>query len=82
MNHTEKTTALRHCRPDSEWQFLNDKFIWLDKNATEPTKAELEIAYKEALIAEKSAKIKLEQDKAILLVKLGISDDEAKLLLS
>jgi hypothetical protein len=82
MNHTQMTTALRHCRPDSEWQFLNDEFIWLDKNATQPTEAELDVAYKEALIAAKSAKTKLDQDKAALLAKLGITDDEAKLLLS
>jgi hypothetical protein len=82
MNHTQMTTALRHCRPDSEWQFLNDEFIWLDKNATQQTEAELDVAYKEALIAAKSAKTKLDQDKAALLAKLGITDDEAKLLLS
>ncbi len=82
MNHTEKTIALRHCRPDSEWQFLNDDFIWLDKNATEPTAKELEIAYKEALIAKESEKVALAENKASLLAKLGITEDEAKLLLS
>jgi hypothetical protein len=82
MNHTELTTALRHCRPNTEWQFLNDEFIWLDKNALQPTEAELELAYKDALIAAKSAKTKLEHDKAALLEKLGITADEAALLLS
>jgi len=81
MNYTEKTIALRHCRPDSEWQFLNDEFIWLDTNTPEPTEAELKIAYKDALIAAKSAKTKLEQDRIALLAKLGITEDEARLLL-
>lgn len=82
MNHTEMTIALRHCRPNTEWQFLNDEFIWLDQNSTQPSADELEIAYKEALIAAKSAKTKLDQDKAALLEKLGITADEAALLLS
>ena len=50
----------------------------------EPTKDELEkIKIREAEFAEKIAnEIKVKQEKAALLAKLGITEEEAKLLLS
>jgi hypothetical protein len=81
MNEKEIKQALHFCRPNSEWQFLNGEFLWLDKTQIEPTSDELKIAYEESLIAKESEKITLAENKAALLAKLGITEEEAALLL-
>ena len=68
----------------SEWSISNenyDELVWLS-NTAKPTKSELDGKWQAAQDLTKS---KIEQavtDKAALLAKLGITADEAKLLLS
>jgi hypothetical protein len=81
MNEKEIKEALHFCRPNAEWQFLNGEFIWLDKTQIQPTSDELKIAYEESVIAKESEKIALAEKRATLLAKLGITEDEARLLL-
>jgi hypothetical protein len=71
--------AITHIRPGAEFSTENnERVIWLDAKQSEPTKAEIENAFiaLEKLEADKKAA------KAALLEKLGITENEAKLLLS
>jgi len=82
MTQDEKVKAIFHIRPLSEFVLREMELEWLDSNQTEPTEAEIEagwIAYQAAQIAEAEAKA---TQKAALLDRLGITEDEAKLLLA
>jgi hypothetical protein len=69
---------------DSQWVLNGDDYdglVWLSKD-TKPTKAQLESHWESVLsevIAEQSAKL---AKKAELLAKLGITEEDAKLLFS
>jgi hypothetical protein len=80
MTHEQITKALLSLAPNAEWTLIGDDFeslVWLSAG-NPPTLAEIEseIASLPAKEAAKSA------EKAALLAKLGITADEAKLLLS
>ena len=84
MTHDEIKQALKNLNPHAEWSLSGEDYadiVWLSKDA-KPTLAELEAEI--ALLPQKQkAKMdKAEADKAALLNKLGITADEAKLLLS
>ena len=82
MKHTEMVKAIQFIRPNAEFVLNDDKLEWLDENQTQPTEAEIEagwVAYQAAQEAEAEAKA---QAKAELLERLGITADEAKLLLA
>ena len=82
MEHSDKSNAISTIRPNAIWTLYGDELTWLDENQTEPTEAEIEaglIAYEAAKQAEAQAKA---QAKAELLERLGITADEAKLLLA
>ena len=81
MEHYDKVNAIKFIRPNSEFKLSGDELDWLDENQTEPTKKEIEtglIEYKKAIKAE--ADLKSAQRQAIL-DKLGLTADEAQLLL-
>jgi len=69
----EKT--LLHIRPGAEWALSNGVITWLDNKQVQPTKEEIEQGF------EKYTKDVTEKRNA-LLEKLGITEEEAKLLLS
>ena len=82
MQDYQKVKAIQHIRPDSEFVLTEGILTWLDKKQTEPTDAEIEagwVAYQAAQLAEAEAKA---AQKAALLDRLGITEDEAKLLLA
>ena len=82
MNHEQLWNVLLLIRPNSEFTLVGDELEWLDQNQAEPTESEIEagwIAYQTQLEAEAEAKA---QAKADLLARLGITADEARLLLS
>lgn len=82
MNHRDKVNAILFIRPKSEFQLDGDELTWLDENQTKPTEAEIKagwVAYQAAQEAEAAAKA---TQKEALLERLGITEDEAKLLLS
>jgi hypothetical protein len=82
MKHDDKLNAIQFIRPDAEFLLNGDEIQWLDKKQIEPTDAEIEaglVGYQAKVQADK---LKAETDKAALLAKLGITADEAKLLLS
>ena len=82
MKHSEIVKAIQFIRPDAEFSLSGEQLTWLDKKQTQPTDAEIEsgfIAYQTALKSE--AKTKADA-KAALLNRLGITAEEAVLLLS
>jgi hypothetical protein len=84
MTHIEITKALNSLKAGAEWTLIGDDYadlIWLSSGKP-PTLAEIkaEIA---ALPARESAALATQElQKRELLTKLGITADEAKLLLS
>jgi hypothetical protein len=79
MTHEQITKAIQSLKPNAEWTLTGDDYanlIWLSTGKA-PTLAEIE-AEIAALPAKEAAKIAA---KANLLAKLGITADEAKLLL-
>lgn len=82
MNHNDKASAIIFIRPNAEFTLSGDDLIWLDAKQTQPTDKEIEdglVAYQATQKSEVEAKA---QAKADLLAKLGITEDEARLLLS
>ncbi len=84
MTHKEITIALNNLCPEADWTLSGDDYsdlIW-NSDSTPPTFAQIEKEI--AAIPTKQAKAKAEAEaaKAALLAKLGITAEEAVLLLS
>jgi hypothetical protein len=82
MEHSNKMKAIKYIRPNAEFILNDNELTWLDQNQTEPTEAEIEagwVAYQAAQQAEVEAQAVA---KAALLAQLGITEEQAKLLLS
>ena len=82
MEHIDKVNAIKFIRPNAEFKLSDNELDWLDKEQTEPTEKEIEIGlieYKKSLKAEAEANATAKSD---LLAKLGITAEEATLLLS
>jgi hypothetical protein len=81
MKHSEISETLQFIRPNAEWSLSGDKLTWLNENQTQPTEAEIKagwVIYK----ADQESKAQTNAlAKSALLDKLGITEDEAKLLL-
>lgn len=81
MTHQDKVNAIWFIRPSAKFVLRGDELEWLDENQTEPTEAEIKagwIAYQAAQKTE--AATKATQRQAIL-DRLGLTEDEARLLL-
>lgn len=77
----ELNDAIKFLRPGANFSFQDEDLstlLWLDDNSTAPTIEEIE----EAKISLKLAANKKESERLALLAKLGITEEEAKLLLS
>lgn len=82
MEHKEKTLAIQFIRPNSIFTLRGNDLDWLDETQTKPTEAEIEagwVAYQTAQITQ--AETKATQRQAIL-DRLGLTSEEARLLLS
>ena len=82
MKHIDKVKAIQFIRPNAEFVLTGDELTWLDQAQTQPTEEEIKagyISYEAAQEAEAEAKA---TQKAALLNRLGITEDEAKLLLA
>lgn len=81
MNHKDKVNAIQFIRPGAEFVLRGDDLNWLDANQIEPTNDEIKagfIAYEKAQLADSKAKDKA---RTALLERLGITAEEAALLL-
>ena len=84
MIHADIVKALENLKPGAEWTFAGNDYadlVWLSQG-NPPTLAEIEAEVALLPQREKAKADKAESDKAALLAKLGITADEAKLLLS
>jgi hypothetical protein len=85
MEHQKIIRALNHLYPEAKYVLSGediDNIEWQSSDIEKPNLAMLEKAYSDAIEAEKQAKKLAEIKKAALLDRLGITADEAKLLLS
>jgi len=79
------TKAIRKLKPNSEFSFNDDDYStikWDVLDGEAPTQKEVGDAVKAIEAEEKIAETNRAADKAALLARLGITQDEAKLLLS
>jgi hypothetical protein len=77
--------AIFKLKPNAEFSFTNNDYStvkWDVLDGDPPTQAEIDAAIIQIKADEIAAKAKAATDKAALLTKLGITADEAKLLLS
>lgn len=84
MTHQEITEALANLCKSKEWTLSGDNYsdlIWLSDGSA-PTLAEIETEIAKLPTKKAEARATKEAQKAAILEKLGISEDEAKLLLS
>jgi hypothetical protein len=81
MNDLELEAAIRYLQPNAEFSFTEadfDSIVWDKVEGNPPTLAEIEQALKD-IKAQEAAKAKAKAD---LLERLGITSEEAKLLIS
>lgn len=81
MEHIEKVKAIQFIRPNAEFTLIDDQLNWLDDEQSKPTESEIEagwVAYQTQLKAEAEAKAAQRQ---ALLSRLGITEEEARILL-
>ena len=79
------TKAIFKLCPNSEFSLTNNDYStikWDKLEGNPPTQADIDAALEQVEADEVTAAKKAETDKAALLAKLGITADEAKLLLS
>jgi hypothetical protein len=82
---SDLTKAIRLLKPNSEFSYQNGDYSTIKWDVLEgdaPTQAEIDSALKKIEADEIAQAAKEANDKAALLAKLGITADEAKLLLS
>ncbi len=82
MNHNDKLNAIKHIRPNALFVLRGDEVEWLDEIQVEPTEAEIKKGLTEYEAAQKVEAEARAAQKAALLNKLGITAEEARLLLS
>ena len=82
LTHEQIMQTISFLRPNAQFALRGLQIEWLDETQTEPSQEEIKagwVAYQAAQIAETEAKA---TQKATLLDRLGITEDEAKLLLA
>jgi len=85
MEQIQLVNAIKKLRPNAEFSFVENDYSTIKWDALEgnpPTKAEIELAIKELEAEDKIEKDRVATAKAALLAKLGITADEAALLLA
>ena len=82
MEHRDLINAVSYIRPQAKFVIRGEEIEWMDEEQIQPTAEEIKagwIAYQAKESADSKATA---QAKAALLERLGITEDEAKLLLS
>jgi hypothetical protein len=82
MTHQEKVKIIQFLRPNAEFILRGEVIEWLDQKQIEPTQAEIENAKNAYLEKVEADKKEVEAKRKTILDKLGITEAEAKLLLS
>lgn len=77
--------AIKRLKPDAEFSYENRDYStinWIKLDGKAPSQAEIEVAVEEVKADEIAATQAKAQAKAALLAQLGITEEQAKLLLS
>jgi hypothetical protein len=82
MTTEQIANALKQLGFNNGWAISNAEIVLWEHDAPQPTEDQLKNAAKLWEQTEANAQAQVVADKAALLVKLGITADEAKLLLS
>jgi hypothetical protein len=85
MNSNYLTKAIKQLHPEAQFSYIENDYStikWDVLNGEAPTQFEIDAEIVKIKADEAAAFVKAETDKAALLAKLGITADEAKLLLS
>lgn len=82
MNQQQKAKAILFVRPNAEFVLRDLDIEWMDANQTQPTDEEIAQGWIDYQAKEQADKVEAETKRQALLDKLGITEDEAKLLLS
>ena len=85
MNANDIVKAIKLIKPESEFSFRETDYSTIKWDVLEgkaPTWEEIEAAHLEVKAAEEAAKAEAAAKRQALLDKLGITEEEAKLLLS
>jgi hypothetical protein len=83
MSYLEK--AINKLKPNAEFSFTDQNYStvqWIVLEGKAPTQAEIDAAIEQVKADEIAAQAKAATDKAAILAKIGLTADEAKLLLS
>jgi hypothetical protein len=79
------TKAIRKLKPNAEFSYTDNDYStinWIVLDGDAPTQKEIDAAIKQVKADEAQAETTKATSKAALLTKLGITEEEAKLLLS
>lgn len=82
MNQREKALAILFIRPNAEFVLHGLDIEWHDNSQTQPTEEEIAQALINYQAKEAADKAEAEAKRQTILNKLGITEEEAKLLLS
>jgi hypothetical protein len=85
MNRYDLINAIKYLKPDSEFTFENDDYStinWIVLEGDAPTQAEIAAAINTLQQAEIAANEAKAAQRSALLSRLGITEEEARLLLS
>jgi len=77
-----RTDAIHKLIPNTEWHLIDDSLTVFTKGVNAPTMSEIDAKVLELQQQAEQEKIAKATEKSALLSKLGITADEAKLLLS
>ena len=82
MNSIEKSDVILFIRPNAKFALRGDELEWLDESQTKPTDVEIEAAWSTYQTVQATQAAAKATAKAALLTQLGITEEQAKLLLS
>jgi hypothetical protein len=78
-------TAIQKLKPNTEFSYTDNDYStikWIKLEGTAPTQAEIDVAIEQVKTEEAQAEASKATAKAALLTQLGITAEQAKLLLS
>ena len=82
MNPKDMADTLQFLRPGAEFSFKGTELEWLDKAQTQPTQAEIKSGWVAYQAAQKAQAQEKAQAKAILLERLGLTQEEFNTLIA
>ena len=81
LSQEQKIATILFIRPNAEFNMRGDTLEWMDATQTQPTEEEIAQGWIDYQAKEAADKAEAEAKRQALLDKLGITEDEARLLL-